>query len=247
MHNNFIRTANLPQRRVTLAAAGDYPHITAALEGLGIRVLSFRDNTLPREVCRHADMLLCHTGGASVFCAPTVDTAQLKGLGFITSVCATLGEKYPLDVPLNVAVGSEIFVYNPKTADNALTKALSASGKKGIPVKQGYSKCSVCFVTENAVITEDEGIKNALEKIGAQVLLISKGDIYLSDSHYGFFGGCTGKLDKDVLALTGELKYHKDGERIRAFCEKQGVSVLELVKGKITDIGGILPLCQTDA
>ncbi len=246
MHN-FIQTANLPRSKVALAAVGDYPDVTSALAKLGIQVISLRNDILPREVCRHADMLLCHTGKGSLFCARGTHTSELEKLGFITSLCAALGEKYPQDVPLNVAVGSDFFVYNPKTADSALTDCLLASGKRGIPVKQGYSKCSVCFVTENAVITEDEGIKNALESIDTQVLLISKGDIYLSDTHYGFFGGCTGKLDKDVLAVTGELKYHKDGEKIKTFCEKQGVSVLELTKGRITDVGGILPLAETKA
>lgn len=241
---SFVVTPNLPDNKVTLAAAGDYPEIINALNGIGVKTVCLENKILPREVSRHSDMLICHTGENALFCDPSQDIDMLEAMGFITEVCSPLGEKYPEDVRLNVAAGYSFFIYNPLTADTMLSGELMVRGKKPIAVRQGYSKCSVCFVTENAFITDDEGIKRASADLSADVLLISKGDVYLSDNHYGFFGGCTGKLDKDTLAVTGELKYHRDGERIRAFCEKHGVSILELTRGRLTDIGGILPLKQ---
>ncbi len=238
----FVKYPNLPDNRVTLVAVGNYPEIIRALNGIGITTLSFENKTLPEEVRRHSDMLICHTGENSLFCDPLQDLAELEAMGFITEVCDPLGEKYPEDVRLNVAAGYNFFVYNPNTADAMLSGELIIRGKRPVAVKQGYSKCSVCFVTENAIITEDEGIRNAFEDLGVDVLLISKGDIHLSDSHYGFFGGSSGKIDKNILAVTGELKYHKDGEKIRCFCEKYSVKIKELKKGRILDIGGILPL-----
>ena len=126
--------------------------------------------------------------------------------------------------------------------DAGLTAFLRTTGREMIQVKQGYAKCSVCFVTDRAFITEDPSIAHALEKRGADVLRIAPGDIYLSERHYGFFGGASGKLAKDRLAVAGSLAAHRDGRRIREFAQQNGVDIVELTNCPITDIGGILPL-----
>lgn len=242
MKEKFVTIPNLPQSRVSLAAVGNYPEIIAALNKEGIKTISFESKILPSEVSRHADMLICHIGSYHIFAEPSLDTEILKKEGF--NICFTdeISAKYPLDVKLNVAVGNGFFLYNPKTADTYLTDELLLTGRIGVSTNQGYTKCSTCFVSENAVITEDPSIYKALKKTLIDVLLISKGDIYLSDKHEGFFGGSSGKIDKNTLAVTGELKYHKDGDKIKEFCLRHGVEIKELVKGRITDIGGILPL-----
>ena len=74
------------------------------------------------------------------------------------------------------------------------------------------------------------------------MLRIAPGDVYLSERHYGFFGGASGKIAKDKLAVTGSLAAHRDGDRIREFAQQNGVEIVELTAGRITDIGGILPL-----
>ncbi len=240
--SNFILTPNLPERRVTLAAAGNYPEIISALHGIGINTVSFESKILPDEVSRHQDMLLCHLKGNKIFLSPELSPDILIKEGFSVQTGEPLGSSYPEDVKLNVAVSRDFFIYNPKTADSSLAKELLGTGKRGIEAKQGYTKCSVCFVTENALITEDPSIYEALKGTDIHTLLISKGDVYLSDTHYGFFGGAAGKIDSTTLAVTGALKNHTDGTKIKAFCHTHGVSILELTNGRITDIGGIIPL-----
>ncbi len=239
---SFVKIPNLPDNRISLAAVGNYPEIIAALHKLNIRTLSLENGSLPPETARHQDMLLCHTGESSIFLDPSQDGRPFENEGFRVSYCASLGSCYPEDVRLNVAVSEKYFIYNPKTADPALIAELEATVKNGIAVKQGYSKCSVCFITEKAIITEDRAIALALESTDTDTLLISKGDIYLSDEHYGFLGGSAGKIDRSTLAVTGSLSTHRDGEKIKSFCRKHSVSVLELTTGRITDVGGILPL-----
>ncbi len=238
----FVRIPNLPEGRVSLAAAGAYPGIIEALREEGIRTLSFEKATLPSETKRHSDMLLCHIGKNRIFTAPGIGTDSLTEEGFTLFSSEETGSSYPDDVKLNAAVGKGIYICNPKTVDKGLNTALSAEGLEEIAVKQGYSKCSVCFVTENAFITEDPSVFRELSKTAADVLLISQGDIYLSEKHSGFFGGSSGKISRDTLAVTGELKYHKDGDRIKEFCNSHGVKIKELIKGRIIDIGSILPL-----
>lgn len=242
MKEVFVASPNLPKGKVTLAAVGDYPEIKEALNKEGIKTISFENKALSEEVCRHSDMLICHTGKNFLYCEPETDTEFLESLGFETEITDKLGGSYPDDVKLNVAISNSFFICNPKTADEYLTGELIIKGKIPYYVKQGYTKCSVCLVTENALITEDPSIYETLKDTSLDVLLISQGDIYLSAKHSGFFGGSSGKIAKNVLAVTGELKYHKDGERIRGFCEKYEVEIKELKKGKIIDVGGILPL-----
>jgi hypothetical protein len=240
--SNFIQTPNLPEKRITLAAVGNYPEIISALSSLGIRTISFENKALPEEISRHQDMLLCHTGENRLFLDPSEAKAPLENEGFSVLTGEEIGCSYPFDVKLNIAVSKDFFIYNPKAADSSLINELKNWGKREIKTKQGYTKCSVCLVTENALITEDPSIYEAVRNTGIHALLISKGDIYLSDTHCGFLGGSTGKIDKSTLAVTGSLQYHSDGNKIKDFCNNHGVDILELTDGSITDIGGILPL-----
>lgn len=239
---NFVKHPNLPDRKISLAAVGNYPEIITALQELGIKTISLENGTLHPEVARHQDILMCHTGENKIFLDPSLNKTILESEGFEVTYGSPLKEKYPDDVRLNVAVGDSYFICNEKTADTALINELIASGKCCIPTNQGYTKCSVCFVTKNAVITEDESIYKALAGTEIDTLFISKGDIYLSDSHYGFLGGSTGKISADTLAVTGALSTHRDGEKIKDFCHSHGVKILELTRDRITDVGGILPL-----
>ena len=100
------------------------------------------------------------------------------------------------------------------------------------------------LVTENAFITEDPSIAHTLEAHGKTVLRISPGDVSLSERHTGFFGGASGKIAPDKLAVTGRLARHRDGDAIRAFAAAHGVAVAELTDGPILDVGGILPLME---
>ena len=237
-----VLTPNLPKEKISLAAVGNYPEIITALQSLGIKTLSFENDTLHPEVSGHQDMLLCHLGENNIFLDPSQDKRLLEDEGFKVRECAPLLGAYPHDVKLNVAVSEGFFICNEKTADPDLIKALRDTGKRCINTNQGYTKCSVCFVTKNAVITEDESIFKALEGTDVDTLLISKGDVYLSDTHYGFFGGSSGKIAENILAVTGSLSTHRDGERIKEFCLRHNVIIKELTQNKIIDVGGILPL-----
>lgn len=244
MDCEFISVPGQPTSRVSLAAVANDPEIVHALHSLNIKTLSFEDNNLQNEVSRHTDMLLCHTGGNTVFVAPSQDVSALQKEGFSVFYSDTLQKDYPDDVKLNCAVSDKFFVCNEKSIDKKLYSFLIKTNRSPILTLQGYTKCSLCFIRENAAITDDISVFNALTRHGIDSLLISKGDIFLSDRHYGFFGGCTGKTDRDTLGITGELKYHKDCEKITLFCKKHEVKILELKKGKLTDIGGIIPLKQ---
>lgn len=244
MNGTFIKTSGLPTAPVVLAATADDKDCVGRLHELGIKTLSFYDGVLPAETAMHTDMLICHTGNDKIFAADSQDISQLQKYGFHIQKTASLGDCYPNDVKLNCAVSEKFFVCNKKTVDTSLYNYLIDLNLQPVFVNQGYTKCSVCFLRENAAITDDESVYKALRKNNTDVLFISKGDIVLSSRHYGFFGGSVGKIDENTLAITGELSYHRDKDKILSFCDKYGITVKELIKGKIRDIGGIIPLLQ---
>lgn len=151
-----------------------------------------------------------------------------------------LGDKYPADVPLNAALFGNCAILNPKT----VCKNIDFSGRSLIPVRQGYTKCSVVPVTESAIITDDVSIASAAEKNGLAVLLVSKGDVALPGREYGFIGGCCGLIAPDTMLFNGSLAFHKDGEKIRTFLSSFGVRAEEAGDFQLTDIGSILPLAE---
>lgn len=241
-----LSVPNLPEKEVRLAAVQAGPW-TAVLEQYGVRVVSPAPNAaLPAETAGHADMLLCHAGGRTFFAEPaqTALADELASYGFNVRFSVSLGGAYPADVRLNVAVGAGFALGNFKYADPALVSFLSRSGRRLLRARQGYAKCSLCFVAGNALITEDAGIAAALRREGADVLLISAGDVALSEAHTGFFGGASGLIAPDLLAVNGSLDTHRDGASITAFLKKYGVRALSLSDGPVTDIGGILPLME---
>lgn len=150
-----------------------------------------------------------------------------------------LNYKYPFDVPYNIAHFGNFTVHNFNFTDPKIREYIIEKNLIEIDTKQGYTKCNICIISDNAVITEDESIYNELIKYNIDVLKIKKGDVRLKGFDYGFFGGATG-LYKSILYINGELKTHTDAELIQCFCKKYNVSIKELKKGDILDIGSIL-------
>lgn len=111
----------------------------------------------------HADLHLLHLGGRKIILSREQcnNAEKLIEMGFDVQVLDTpLGDKYPADVPLNAALFGNYAILNPKT----VCKNIDFSGRSLIPVRQGYTKCSVVPVAENAIITDDGAIASAAEK-----------------------------------------------------------------------------------
>lgn len=211
-----------------------------ALRKLGFNVLTVTAaEGLESETACHTDMLVHVSTDKTVFVhsSQTELINELQSRGIKTQVLTHVFGRYPDDVAFNVACLGKYGVGKKSAVHTAIA---GIYGENFIDVKQGYAKCSISPVGENAVITEDTGIANDLKNKGFSVLEISKGDVYLSEKHYGFFGGATGRPDNMTLLINGELKTHRDAEKIRNFLDLHGVTPVELKKGQITDIGSIL-------
>ncbi len=240
-----IESPNLPKKEIALAAVS----VGAAkakeyLLSHGIGVFDILPcAAITDGTAAHADLHLLHLGGRKIVLSleQRNNAEKLTELGFDVQVPDTpLGDKYPADVPLNAALFGNYAILNLRT----VCPNIDFSGRTLIPVRQGYTKCSVVPVTENAIITDDVSIASAAEKSGLAVLLVSKGDVVLRGREYGFIGGCCGLVAPDTMLFNGSLASHKDGEKIRAFLSSFGVRAEEAGDFPLTDIGSILPLAE---
>jgi len=109
-----------------------------------------------------------------------------------------------------------------------------------IDVKQGYSKCSICVVDENSVITADQGIAKKISKEkGPDCLLISPGHIILERHEYGFIGGSCGLIGNEIV-FNGDISLHPDFKRISNYIKSRGLSLKWFPGREPEDIGSLL-------
>ncbi|NLB36877.1 MAG: hypothetical protein GX824_06210 [Clostridiales bacterium] len=243
---NPIAKPNLPDSSARCAAIGDYPELKVALNKLGINTITLcASPQLPEPVCRHADMLCCHLGGEKILLEKTQTSAAKKFIehGFTPEfVHNDIKKNYPHDVPLNAAVFGKNLIANTEVVSKEILEYACINNLRIIYVKQGYAKCSVCIVNENAVITDDISIKKACDSNSIDALFVEKGSIRLTGHDYGFIGGCSGLIDKNRLAFFGDIDRHTNSVKIKEFLKKYEVNPLSLREGELIDVGGILPL-----
>ncbi|OOM80196.1 DUF6873 family GME fold protein [Clostridium sp. BL-8] len=152
----------------------------------------------------------------------------------------SLASKYPSDIILNSLILENYFIHNLKYSDENLLN--SQASKIHIHVSQGYTKCSILPVRENALITNDNGLYKSLKNYGFDILLLPFGDILLPSLNYGFIGGVGGMISDNQMAFFGDLDSYKWGDSIKRFLSKYDVSPIALRKGKLIDRGSLLTL-----
>lgn len=148
----------------------------------------------------------------------------------------SIGNIYPSDVLLNAAVVGNTIIGSERTMSTHIKEYGIACQKQIINVKQGYAKCSVCIVDDNAIITADLGIADKAKKAGIDVLTVTPGHVTLEGYDTGFIGGASG-LCRDTVYFCGNSDRHPDADSIRAFCQKHGKQVASLSDGKLLDVG----------
>lgn len=242
-----VAKPNLPEGRVTVLICGtEDEKILTYFNKNGISVIKNTSNSdIDAAVSTHADMAAVHLGGKNILICKNQtqlsDGLKKLGMNVLESENPIEGE-YPEDIGLNFAlVGTRAFG-NFTYADKALLKATESLER--LNVKQGYCKCSVLVVQENAIITDDEGIHRKASENGIYSLLVSKGDISLDGHPYGFIGGASGKIAKDRVLFFGDIEKHCDFNKISSFLSGHGCTYECTDEGVLRDIGGIVSLCE---
>ena len=248
---HWITNPGLPENAVTLCAVSGEEAarpVRRALERMNIRVIPVDASELLAAPCAsHPDMLLCHLGGEQIAAGSTQVFQRLKEARMQPWMAQPIPQgPYPDDVRLNCLLLGKRLLGRPCSLDASILSHAALHGYEVIPVSQGYTRCSVCVVDENSIITADPSIQKAAGKAGLDVLAITPGAITLPGYEYGFIGGCCGLIGRKAIAFCGSLSSHPDGDRIRSFLSSKGISVSELPSpdGTLWDIGGILPLAE---
>lgn len=245
----FLERGGLPRARVrcVVMSSGEET-VTLALRCRGVEFLhpSSCDSLLVPER-RHADLLIRHPGGETVFLEPgqtSLAQAIWRQGGRPILTARPLEAKYPCNVGLNVLIcGSVLFARLDAVADELL-RFTQQHGLRLHHVRQGYAGCASALVNERALMTSDVGIAKAADQEGIDCLLLTPGHILCDGFDTGFIGGCCGKLAPDILAFAGDPSRHPDGKRMEGFCRRHGVTILPLTDGELCDIGGIVPLME---
>lgn len=245
----FLNTPNLPSGRVRVAAIGSaYPAIHNVLETIGIQCVYIQKHKrLQDPVSCHADMILHHLGENNILAAKgEVHTfLELQRLGFRCEYISSLLDSiYPNDVLLNACRIGNLLLCNTKVISREILDYCNKNKIEVEHVNQGYTKCSVCVINENAVITADQAIARICRNNNIDVLEIHPGNIILEGLSYGFIGGCCGLIDKNLIAFTGNIEAHPDGASIKSFLNSYDMEYISLLNSELIDIGGILPLME---
>ena len=146
-----------------------------------------------------------------------------------------VGKKYPETVPYNAAGIGNLLIHNLKHTD---TKILS-SYENHIHVNQGYTRCNLLALNENAFITSDVAVGTRLAtSVLYSVLYIDPKQIKLEGQKNGFFPGCCG-VWKNNLIVCGSTKYLKEKEELDKFLQDNNFNLIELYDGELIDVGSI--------
>lgn len=244
MSFSFIEHPNLPNKRVLHTYIGEkYTDEIKELTALGIECIPIKSNmALDTEVCAHADMLVFNCGKGNLIASKDA-IGEFDGANHQIST-KTVNSPYPNDISLNCAFIGDVIVCNSKYTEPLILDYAKENNIKIFHTNQGYSKCSICILNKNAVITDDNGLARLLKKYQLDVLEISSGDIFLSDKHYGFIGGTSAKISKNQIYFSGDLSSHRDYYAIIAFLNKYNIEPIFNPNRRLQDFGGLVQLTE---
>ena len=214
------------------------------LESVGLQVIpTIKIDSLYDAIATHADIQIHYLGNNRFVCAPEAFEHYKKLLPDEFELIIgskTLSGKYPDDIAYNAAALKKYVICNSAYTAIEILSEYKSMSKEILNVRQGYSKCNICVVNGNAIITSDRGIAKEVSAHGIDVLEIEPGHIKLRNLNYGFIGGATGLIRENILAVNGDINTHPDSNRIKQFCKKNGVELFSLKDGILEDIGTII-------
>ena len=158
-------------------------------------------------------------------------------------ICApdnSIGNKYPDTCRFNAVGVGNILIHNLKYTDKKILDLYRNLSTKSVQinVNQGYTRCNLLALNETNYITSDLGVKRVLEEHNFNVFYVDPHQITLPGQKYGFFPGCCGLVD-DNLVVCGSISRLKECKELRKFVRRNGVKIIELYNGELIDVGSI--------
>ena len=215
--------------------------IVTSLRKLGFTVYFTAENpNVLKGLSFHPDMQLSGCGGVYVCEKSLYDYyTKIFDLAGVKLICGQteLSCNYPGDIAYNVKVVGKTVFHKFADTDPVLKGVLE--GMCFVDVSQGYSGCSICKVSDDAIITADKAIHKRAEESGLDSLLISCGHIELDGFDYGFIGGASFYADNRIYFF-GDVSKHPDFFKIDKFCKDHATEIVVLCDDQLTDYGGAI-------
>ena len=242
---HFVEKPHLPQGEVRRIIIGKkYKNMLEnALFEHNIDVIWLNNNTFVDErLAGHCDLMAVHLGGNRLAVQSSIadDCKLINNVELICTENPTKPE-YPYDAGLNICIVGEKIIYNPKSANNMI---ISQLGGTKLCCKQGYTKCSVCVVDENSIITADNKIAAIAANAGMDVLHVGDKITALDGFEHGFIGGASFKISRNKMAFTGVITDASERSRIERFLNERGIAPVYLTNAPIFDIGSAIPIIE---
>lgn len=208
------------------------------LSKLGELIEILPQNSVYDEISGHPDIFFCKLNN-TLFRAPNLKM-ELGALGN-----EKVGAKYPEDVKYNVCQIGNFVVHNFNLTDTKILEFINKNGLEKIQVNQGYSNCSICTISNNACITSDVKVYEALKSRNIDCLLLEEDNIRLLDRNglksnmKGFIGGATCKIN-DKFILFGDSNYLKNKSELLKFLNSYNLELIDFKGLEIYDYGGVM-------
>lgn len=199
---------------------------------------------LSAPVAFHTDMLV-FSGFGKLFCHSKYYEKNKELIDKISAGYSLFlsdeptGDSYPNDALFNCVLLGNYLLCNKKTVSQYILSEAKAHGFDVLHTNQGYTKCSVCKISDNAVITSDASIHRVCTDVGIDSLLVEVGHVLLPGYEYGFIGGASGVCG-DRVYFCGDINTHPSSEQIKNFCLSHKKEVTNLSLGPLFDCGSIL-------
>lgn len=208
-------------------------------------IFTEKNTNLYSEVNSHPDMLCVNLGEVSIMEPETYWKLKdrVKNLRCLSGD-KKLNSKYPFDILYNCCkIGDKLFG-KINYLDDKILEYCKKEKIRLIDVNQGYTKCSILKLNDEAVITSDISIYNKLTEFSdIKSLYVNNSGIYLSDRYTGFIGGASGVID-DTCYFFGDYKKIQNHEVIEEFILSEGLKIKNFIPNekKLYDLGGIVRL-----
>lgn len=204
---------------------------------------SFDMKNLYFPVNTHPDMQMHFVSPELAFVAPSAFEYYRKLLPSRVELRrgnADPGGTYPTDCAYNIARLGKYIIGNLRYADKRILEYYSSRNYEFLNVRQGYTKCNLCIVSENAAVTEDEGVFKVLSQKGLNILKVCGNEVALNGFDRGFIGGASGFVGKNKLAFFGDVQSLSYKNSLLEFAKDSWVDIISLSSTKMKDFGSLL-------
>lgn len=191
----------------------------------------------------HPDMQLHFVTPELAFVAPSAFEHYRKSLPARVTLCrgySDPGRTYPYDCAYNIARIGRYVIGNLRYTDKRILEYYSSRNYEFINVRQGYTKCNICIISENTAVTEDEGIYKALLMKNINVLKVPSGEIALKGFDRGFIGGATGFVAEKTLAFFGDAQGLSYKNELFELAKESSVDIISLSSTNVKDFGSLI-------